>query len=62
MEPGSAAAKNDIEAPAAAMPPMRAANGGNPRRMTRDREPIVDGGTDPPALDWRFSGPGMAGN
>src|SRR5688572_13333140 len=56
------AAEDDVEAPASAMAAMGAPDGGDPRRVARCREPVVDRGPDPPSLDGRLAWPLMAGD
>ena len=41
---------------------MGATNRGDFVSVARGREPVVDRRADPPALDRRIAGPGMAGN
>ena len=54
--------KDDVEAAAPAVAPMRAANRGDLPRMARRRQPVVDRGADPPALDRRLARAGVAGD
>lgn len=56
------AAKNDVEAAAAAVALVRAANRGDPRGMTGRSQPVVDRSAYPPALHRRLARPLMAGN
>lgn len=41
---------------------MRRSNGGNPARVTRRREPVVNSRPDLPALNGRLSGAMVSGN
>src|SRR5438128_7463628 len=54
--------EDDVEAAAAAMATMRAAHRGDRGRMARRREPVMDGGADPPALDRGIARAMMAGD
>src|SRR5437868_12336970 len=58
----SVAPEDDVEAAAAAMATMRAAHRGDRGRMARDREPVMNRGADPAALDRRIAGAMMAGD
>src|SRR5207302_528854 len=58
----SSAPENDVQAPPAAMASVRAANGGNARRVPRSGKPIVNGRADAAALDRRLARPVMTGN
>ena len=58
----SPAAQDDVEAAAAAVAAMRAPDRGDPRRVARRREPVVDRGADSPALDRRLARPRVAGD
>ena len=51
----SSAPQNDVEAASPAMPPVRAANGGDPPCMPRMGKPVVHGGADAPALHRRVA-------
>ena len=44
------------------MAAMSTADGGDSHSVARRRKPVVDGGANPPALDWRIARPSMAGN
>lgn len=52
--------EHDIETAAAAVPAMRTANRSDLSGMARHRQPVMDGGSDPAALDWRLTLPFMA--
>ena len=54
--------ENQIEAAAAAVTAMRAANGGDIRRMARRGEPVVDRRADPAALHRRLARAMVAGD
>ena len=58
--PGSA--EDDVEAPAAAVATVRAANCCNAGRMARRGQPIMNGGADLAALDRRLARSRMAGH
>jgi hypothetical protein len=57
---GRLTAQNDVEAAAAAVPPMRSAHRRDFSSVGRRGKPIVDRGTDPAALHGGLARPGMA--
>jgi len=62
VKKASAPPQDEIEAAASAMTAVRAANGGNPTGVSGSGQPIVNGGADPSALDWRVARPMMPGD
>src|SRR5688500_1488152 len=62
VKKASAAAENQVQAAASAVAPMSRADGGNPWRVARGREPLVDGGADLAAPDRRLARAVMSGD
>src|SRR6185369_16111623 len=62
VKKASAAPEHDVQAAAAAMTPVRAADGGDARRVARGGEPVVDGGANAAPCDRRIAGPVVPGD